>query len=146
MKVKDIMTKNVATIGPDNTVLDASKVMQTHNVGAVPVCQQDGKVVGIVTDRDIVVRCIANDGDPKTTKIKDMMTPNVISAEPSMDADTAAQIMANNKIRRLPVLNNGIIAGMIAIGDLATKHVLQNEAGDALSEISEPAKPFNMMQ
>lgn len=146
MQVKEIMTTNIAVIGPNNSVLDAAKVMQAHNVGSIPVCQENGKVVGIVTDRDIVVRNIANNGDPKTTLIKDMMTVEVITAEPSMDIDLASKIMAQNKIRRLPVIQNDSLVGMIAIGDLATRHLLHEEAGSALSEISEPSRPSNMLQ
>lgn len=146
MQVKEIMTTQVATIGPDNTVLDAAKVMQAHNIGSIPVCQQNGKVIGIVTDRDIIVRNIANSGDPKTALIKDLMTKEVISANPTMDIDLAVKIMAQNKVRRLPVINNDAIVGMIAIGDLATRHILRSEAGNALSEISEPSRPVNLMQ
>ncbi|MDD3841087.1 MAG: CBS domain-containing protein [Clostridia bacterium] len=146
MKVKDIMTTNVAALSPENTILDAAKPMQTHNIGCLPVCQTDGKVIGILTDRDIVVKNLANDGDPKTTMVKDVMTKNVITAELETDVETAAELMASNKIRRLPVLENGALVGMISIGDLATRHIFQNEAGQALGEISEPSRPMNMIQ
>ncbi|MGI6538780.1 MAG: CBS domain-containing protein [Caldicoprobacterales bacterium] len=146
MKVKDIMTTNVAALSPENTILDAAKSMQTHNIGCLPVCQTDGKVIGILTDRDIVVKNLANDGDPKTTMVKDVMTKNVITAELETDVETAAELMASNKIRRLPVLENGALVGMISIGDLATRHIFQNEAGQALGEISEPSRPMNMIQ
>ena len=80
MQVKEIMTTNVATWAPDNTIMDAAKSMQTHNIGCMPVCQPDGKVAGILTDGDIVVRSLAGNGDPKTTLVKDVMTKNVITA------------------------------------------------------------------
>ncbi len=146
MKVRDVMTTNVATVAPEKTVSDTARVMQAHNVGAVPVCQQNGIVVGIVTDRDIVVRCIANNGDPKTTQVKDVMTQEVITASPDLDTEEAARTMAQYKIRRLPVVENGTLVGVISIGDLATRHLLQDEAGEALSEISEPSKPMNLIQ
>jgi CBS domain-containing protein len=145
MKLQDIMTTHVATVAPENTVLDASKVMQIHNVGSVPVCDPNGKVLGIVTDRDIVVRNIANDGDPKTTRVEDMMTRDVIFGAPSMDADEAARLMAQNQIRRLPVVQNDRLVGIVAIGDLATRFQLSDEAGQVLSNISEPSRPENMM-
>ncbi len=144
MKLKDIMTTHVATVKPDNTVLDAAKVMQAHNVGSIPVCAQDGRIVGIVTDRDIVVRNIANNGDPNTTAIQDMMTAQVIYGNPVMEIGQAAQLMAQYKIRRLPVVQNDMLVGMVAIGDLATRQTLHDEAGVALSEISEPSQPVNM--
>lgn len=146
MKLKGIMTTHVATIGPDNSVLDASKLMQAHNIGALPVCQQDGKVIGIVTDRDIVVRNIANEGDPKTTPVKALMTEEVISANPSMDVEEACDLMARHKIRRLPVVQNDRIVGMVSIGDLAVRYRFTDEAGEALSEISEPSRPENIIQ
>lgn len=146
MKLKDIMTTQVATIGPDNTVLDAAKLMQAHNIGAIPVCQQDGKVLGIVTDRDIVVRNIANDGDPKTTQVEALMTKEVIFGAPTMEAEDAVGLMAEHQIRRLPIVQNDRLVGMISIGDLATRYRFTVEAGQALSEISEPSRPVNILQ
>jgi len=146
MELQDIMTTQVAVVGPDNTVLDACKLMQIHNVGALPVCQHDGKVLGIVTDRDIVVRNIANGGDPKTTPVRTVMTKDVICANPSMEVEEAAELMAQHKIRRLPVVQNDRLVGMVSIGDLATRYRFVEEAGEALSEISEPSRPVNIMQ
>lgn len=146
MQVKEIMTNNIAALAPNNTILDAAKSMQAHNIGCMPVCQPDGKIAGIITDRDIVVRSLANNGDPKTTLVKDVMTKNVITAQPDMDVSTASELLATNKIRRLPVIKNDTLVGMIAIGDLATRNIFHNEAGQALSEISEPSRPANMMQ
>ena len=146
MQVKELMTTNIAALAPDNTILDAAKSMQTHNIGCMPVCQPDGKVIGIITDRDIVVRSLASNGDPKTTLVKDVMTKNVITAQPDMDVNSALEAMATNKIRRLPVVQNDTLVGMIAIGDLATRNILNNEAGQALSEISQPSQPMNMLQ
>jgi len=146
MQVKDIMTTNIATLTPENTIMDAAREMQKHNIGCMPVCQPEGKIVGIITDRDIVVRCIASNGNPKSTLVKDVMTKNVITAKPDMDADDALETMATNKIRRLPVIQNDTLIGMIAIGDFATRKVFHSEASQALGEISEPSRPANMMQ
>ena len=109
------------------------------------VCQQDGKVIGIVTDRDIVVAKHYNEGDPKTTPVKALMT-EVISANPSMDVEEACDLMARHKIRRLPVVRNDRIVGMVSIGDLAVRYRFTDEAGEALSEISEPSRPENIIQ
>ena len=78
MQVKEVMTSNIAALAPNNTILDAAKSMQAHNIGCMPVCNPDGKVAGILTDRDIVVRSLANNGDPKTTLVKDVMTKNTL--------------------------------------------------------------------
>mgnify|MGYP001174296393 CR=1 FL=1 len=146
MKIKDIMTTRVAFVAPDNSVLDAAKLMQAHNIGALPVCMQDGKVIGIITDRDIVVRNIANGGDPKTTPVKTLMTQEVITANPSMDAEEACELMARHRIRRLPVVQNDRLVGMVSIGDLAVRYRFVEEAGEVLSEISEHARPENMVK
>lgn len=145
MKLQDIMTTNIVSVSCDNTVLDVAKVMQAHNIGSVPVCDPNGKVLGIVTDRDIVVRNIANNGDPNTTAVKDMMTAEVVSGSPMMDVDSAARLMAEHKIRRLPVVQNDRLVGMVAIGDLATIHRYSDEAGEVLSDISDPSRPTNLM-
>lgn len=146
MNLQEIMTTKVITIDPNNTALEASKIMQAHNVGCIPVCNEDNKVLGVITDRDIVVRCIANNGNPATTPIQGLMTTEVIYGEPTMDGDAAARLMAQHKIRRLPVIQNDKLVGIVAIGDLATRYRFTEEAGQALSEISEPARPANVLQ
>ncbi|MCX7921377.1 MAG: CBS domain-containing protein [Clostridia bacterium] len=140
MKVKDIMTKNVAYINPMSSVVEAAQLMQKHNVGSIPVCDQTG-VLGIVTDRDIVVRNIAHGKNPQSTPVKDVMTQSVATITPDMDIDSATKIMSANQVRRLPVVENNLLVGMVAIGDLATDNRFDTEASEALTEISKPAKP-----
>lgn len=146
MKLQEMMTTNVITIDQNNTALEASKIMQAHNIGFIPVCSGDNKVLGVITDRDIVVRCIANNGNPATTPIQNLMTTEVVYGQPTMDGDEAASLMAQHKIRRLPVVQNDKLIGIVAIGDLATRYRLTEEAGQALSEISEPSRPANLIQ
>lgn len=140
MKVKDIMTKNVAYINPDSTVVEAAQMMQKHNIGSVPVCDQSG-VVGIVTDRDIIVRNIAHGNNPQSTPVKDVMTAEVTTASPEMDVSELTKMMADHQIRRVPVVENNRIVGMLALGDVAANHQLNMEASEALAEISRPAAP-----
>jgi CBS domain-containing protein len=144
MKLRDIMTDDVVTIQPQSTVMDAAIVMQAHNVGSVPVCTQEGQLMGIVTDRDIVVRNVANNGDPNTTKVEEVMTKQVITGNPDMDANQAVQLMAQNKIRRLPIMESNKLIGVVALGDLATNFAVNDQAGEALSEISSPSRPMNV--
>lgn len=146
MLVRDIMTHNLAVISPESTVEQAAKMMQAHNIGSVPVCGQNGQIVGIVTDRDIVVRNLASGHDPKSTKVNDIMTKDVITAFEEMDVDEAAKVMSERKIRRLPVIKQGKVSGMVALGDLATRYIFADEAGEALGDISEPSKPENIVQ
>lgn len=143
MNIQDIMTTNVYTIEPDNTVMDAAKIMQKHNIGSIPVCDSNKNVIGIITDRDIIVRNLANEGNPETTHIKNLMTKDVIFGNPDMSINDAGRIMAQNKIRRLPIVQNQNIVGMVTLGDLATRQYLIDEAADALSNISQPSRPIN---
>jgi len=140
MKVRDIMTKQVAYINPDSKVIEAAQLMQKHNIGSVPVCDQSG-VVGIVTDRDIVLRSISNGKNPQDTPVRDVMTGQVKTATPDMDVDEVAKLMATHKVRRMPVVENNSLVGMVSLGDIAVNNQYNFEASEALAEISKPAKP-----
>ena len=140
MKVKDIMTKNVAYVNPMSTVVDAARLMQKHNVGSIPVCDQNG-VIGIVTDRDIVVRNVAHGNNPQSTAVKDVMTSQVVTATLDMDVKDVSEIMSKQQVRRLPVVENNMLVGIVALGDVAADTRFDMEASEALSEISRPAKP-----
>lgn len=140
MKVKEIMTKNIAYVNPLSTVVEAAQLMQKHNVGAIPVCDKSG-VIGLVTDRDIVVRNIAHGKSPSETPVKDVMTSQVTTISPETDIDDATKIMSQNQIRRLPVVENNMLVGILSLGDMAADNRFDTEASKALSEISIPAKP-----
>lgn len=143
MKVRDIMTKSVAYVNPNSTVIEAAQLMQKHNVGSIPVCDNNG-VIGIVTDRDIVVRNIAQGTNPQSTSVKDVMTAQIKTASPDMEMDAVTQMMADQKIRRVPVVENNKLVGILALGDMATDQRFDTEASEALTEISRPAKPESM--
>jgi len=135
MKVKDIMTKNVACVNPESKVVEAAQLMQKHNVGSIPVVDRSG-IVGIVTDRDIIVRNIAHGKNPSDTPVRDVMTGQVITATPDMEVDEITKLMSEKQIRRVPVVENNMVVGMLALGDLATDNRFTMEASEALSEIS----------
>lgn len=135
MKIKDIMTTDVKSVSPNDSISQAALLMEQLNVGSVPVVDNN-KVVGIVTDRDIALRNVARGQNPNQ-KVSDVMTTNVTSAPPDMDVHSAADIMASNQIRRLPVVDNGNLVGIVAIGDLAVEDIFENEAGEALHDISQ---------
>jgi CBS domain-containing protein len=142
MKVKDLMTKDVTCVQTTDTIQKASQVMQQLNVGSVPVCQNN-KVVGMCTDRDIAIKAVAS-GNPHTTPVSQCMSTQVVTCTPEADAHEAADLMARHMIRRLPVCDNtGNIVGICSIGDLATVDIHINEAGDALSKISQPTPGQN---
>lgn len=140
MKVKDIMTKNVAYINPDTSVTEAAQLMQKHNVGSIPVCDKSG-IIGLLTDRDIVVRNVAHGTDPHSTPVKNVMTSKVTTVTPEMDIEQVTGIMSRNQIRRVPVVENNMLVGIVALGDIATDSRSDMEASEALSGISVPSKP-----
>lgn len=136
MKLRDVMSNPVIRIQPEESVAVAARTLARYNIGALPVCGSDGRVCGLVTDRDIVTRCLAANRSPSTTTVREVMTAQVVSARPDMDAALAAGLMGREQIRRLPVIENGKLCGMVSLGDLALKEESSIEAGDALTEIS----------
>lgn len=136
MKLRDVMTNPVIRISPDESVAVASRTLANYNIGALPVCGSDGRVCGMLTDRDIVTRCLAAGRSPSATTVRDVMTAKIIVARPDMDANIAASLMGREQIRRLPVMENGRLCGMVSLGDLALKEETSIDAGDALTEIS----------
>ncbi len=140
MKIKDIMTDDLAVISPDATVIEAAQLMQKHDVGVVPVCEGTN-IVGLVTDRDIVVRNIAHGKDPNHTPVRDVMTTQVKAISPETSLSQAAGIMATQQVRRLPVIEEDRLIGMVSLGDLATKAKYDVEVSTTLGEISIPSKP-----
>ena len=136
MKLREIMTDSVVRINPDESVAVAARTLARHNIGALPVCGGDGRLCGLVTDRDIVTRCVAAGRLPASTPVRDVMTTNVISAQPDMDTGAAAHLMGRQQIRRLPVVENGRLCGMVSLGDLANREETAYDATDALTEIS----------
>ena len=136
MKLRDVMSNPVIRIHPDESVAVAARTLNRYNIGALPVCGSDGRVCGLITDRDIVTRCLAAGRSPASTAVRDVMTSKVISARPDMEANLAAGLMGREQIRRLPVMENGKLCGMVSLGDRAMKDETSIDAGDALTEIS----------
>lgn len=135
MKVRDAMTKGVDFISTNSTIREAAEKMKELNVGDIPVVIND-EAVGMVTDRDIAVRVVAHGLDPQAAKVVDAMTEGIFTCKEDDEVESAAKIMAKNKIRRLIVTNdNNELTGVVSLGDLATS--LEREpACDALQEIS----------
>ncbi len=141
MLLKDIMTKNPEEVPVIESVMDAAEKMKELNVGAIPVFKND-KVVGIVTDRDIAIRAVAEGKDPKDTPVMDIMSTNVVSCPENADIQEAAQIMEKNKVRRLIVTDqSGKAVGIVSLGDIATKARLKDIGFEVLEKVSEPGRP-----
>ena len=136
--VSDVMTRNVRSLSPSSTIAEAAQAMDELDVGVIPVCEGD-TLLGVVTDRDIVVRAVAKglDGD---TPLTDVMSTNIRTARESDDLDTVLADMAASQIRRLPVLDGEKrLIGIISIGDIAVKGQDEEDVGQSLGEISAPA-------
>ena len=140
MLISDMMSPNVVSITMEEPAALAARLLYRHNIGALPVCGEDGRLRGILTDRDIVLRCVAAENDPATTPVKEIMTRGVVSVSPGDDARVATRIMAAEQVRRLPVLSDGKVVGMVSLGDLAKTRAYDMEASKALSEISTNVK------
>lgn len=136
MKLRDIMAHPVVRIHPEESVAVAARILARYNIGLLPVCGGDGRVCGVVTDRDLVTRCIASGRQPASTQVREVMTTQVVAVRPDMDAAAAAQLMGMQQIRRLPVVENGRLCGMISLGDLAGREETGNDAKGALADIS----------
>lgn len=137
MQVQDFMSKNVVSITPEESAALAARLLERHNLGALPVCDYEGRLQGIVTDRDIITRCVAANQDPKRVPVRDIMSQELHTVGPDEDIHAAARRMAACQVRRLPVVEGDQVKGMVSLGDLATSRRCETEAAQALSEISE---------
>ncbi|HUS18853.1 MAG TPA: CBS domain-containing protein [Terriglobales bacterium] len=140
MKVKDLMTLSPTSAEPDTTVEEIATMMKDDNIGCVPVIDEDGQVAGVITDRDIVIRCIAEGKDPAECRADDIISPQSICVSPNTDSREAAHLMADRQIRRLPVVENGKLVGMLSLGDVAVKEHDDRLSGDVLQDVSEGVK------
>lgn len=136
MKVREVMTSPVIKIHPDESVEVAARTLAQYNIGILPVCEKGDAVCGLVTDRDLVTRCIAANRSPAKTTVREVMTGQVLAAKPDMEVGVAAHLMGRQQIRRLPVMENGKLCGMVSLGDLACREESAMDAADALTDIT----------
>lgn len=135
MQIKDIMTRSVVSIAPEESVEVAARTMTRHNIGALPVCS-GGKLCGMLTDRDIVTRCLAANRQPNATQVRQVMTEQVTAVAPDMQTGVAAHLMGRLQVRRLPVVEGGRLCGMVSLGDMAVREETVMDAGDVLADVS----------
>lgn len=136
MTIRDIMTEPAVVISEKCSVVDAARVMREHNIGSVPVTNDNGYVVGIITDRDIVIRDVARGLSAIETPVSDIMTCNITTVPADADVYEVADMMSRDKVRRIPVTDNGEVVGLVALGDIALCRDYKIEAAEALCEIS----------
>ncbi len=140
MQVSEIMNPSVITIEPTESVSLAARLLTRHDVGSLPVCTEKGLLQGVVTDRDIIRRCVAAEDDPKGVPVGEIMTRYPAAIAPDDDIRQAAQLMAMQQIRRLPVVQEGKVVGVVSLGDLAKCGRYEMEVSKTLINISENVK------
>lgn len=135
LKLKEIMTQTVVKVHPQESVAVAARLLTHYNIGALPVCGNDGKLCGLLTDRDVVTRCMAAGRLPENTKVQEIMTNRLVTASPDMEVNAAAHLMGREQVRRLPVLEEGRLCGMVSLGDLAGREETSLDVADAMESI-----------
>jgi len=133
--IKDIMSTDCVTVSPQDNIYEIAVKMKQNDIGFIPVVE-GRKLIGVVTDRDLVIRGYA-EKHSGSTAVEEVISKDVTTVGPDTSVDEAAKLMARQKIRRLPVVSGGELVGVVAIADLAVREIFVNEAGEALSEISE---------
>lgn len=143
-RIEEMMTTDVETVGLNDSIYDVAQRMKELNVGAIPVVDGN-QLVGIVTDRDIVIRGLA-ENIPATEPVQKVMTVDVITIKPEQTVRHAVHLMSRHQVRRLPVLKDGQLVGIVALGDLAVREEVDSQAKTALAEISEPVRSYDFLQ
>jgi CBS domain-containing protein len=134
-KIRDIMTEEVECCSLLDNIYEVALKMKQLNVGAIPIIDKE-KLVGMITDRDIVVRGVA-EKHPGSTKVEDIMSNNLVTVSPDSTSKEAAKLMAEHQIRRLPIVEEGKLIGIVSLGDFAIRELTDDQAKEALTEISE---------
>ena len=141
-RVRDVMTTNPVTVSEKDSVRDAARIMAREDTGVVPVVEGK-KVIGLITDRDIVVRLVAEGKDPANARVKEAMSKSVRSVKEDTPINEVLELMSNEQIRRVPVVNqNNELVGIVSIGDIASRDRETGKVGKAIEEISE-GRPNN---
>ena len=142
MRVSEVMTHGVECTRPDATLREVAGRMKDLDVGSMPVCGDNDRLVGMITDRDVTVRATAVGADPGSTRVRDVMTPQVVYCHDDQDVAEAARLMKQNQIRRLVVLNRDQrLIGIVSLGDIAVESGDEQLAGNTLEAVSVPAEP-----
>ena len=138
MKIRDVMTPNPRTVSPNDTVQSAAQVMRAEDTGAVPVVE-NGRVLAVVTDRDIVVRVVA-DWATFSLPVREVASTDLVTVSPDMSTKDASALMGERQIRRLPVVENDRLVGIVSLGDLAVKAGHDHRVAETLEHISDGVK------
>jgi CBS domain-containing protein len=142
MQISEMMTRDVQCVKPDASIADAARQMKKLDIGCLPVCGKNDRLIGMVTDRDIVIRAVADNVDMEDTTVEEVMTPDIQFCMEDQPVEHAAQIMRDRQIRRLVVLNKDRrLVGIVSIGDIAVDTHDEHVAASTLEGVSQPAEP-----
>jgi CBS domain-containing protein len=135
--VRHVMTEAPKCLSPERTVADAAGLMEQYDVGVIPLADENDTLVGLVTDRDLVLRVLAKQRDPRDVRLGDIATTSVVTITPDTNIADARDLLAQHKIRRLPVVKEGKLVGILALGDIAVADASKRAVGEVLDEVSE---------
>lgn len=141
MTCAEVMTPSPTCCSPQHTAIEAAELMQREDVGLVPVTSENGgKLIGVITDRDIVLKVVAEGRDPRSTVVTDVMSTDLVTCLPQETVETVMELMATRQVRRIPIVDrDGSIVGIVAQADIATRIANPQETGQVVQAISEPA-------
>lgn len=137
MKIRDIMNTDIKWVTPETDLVKTAEIMQKYNIGVVPVCNDDKHLLGLVTDRDIVIRNVVTGKNPEDSYVKDIMSNTVKTGTPNMSIDEACDMMSEWQVRRLPIIENDKLVGIISLGDIALDYDFDVEVSNCLCDICE---------
>jgi CBS domain-containing protein len=138
-RLRDVMTPSPATVRISDPAILAAQVMRDEDVGSVPV-MDEGTIAGIITDRDIAIQIVAEGKEPQTASVGQYMSTDLVTGRPDMTLREASELMGRHQIRRLPVVDQNRLVGIVSLGDLALEHEEDEEVEETLEEISQPAR------
>ncbi len=141
MLVKEVMVENVITASPEINMVEAAKIMSDNNIGSL-VIVKDESLAGLITDRDILIKVVAKGKDIQSTKVGDVMSKEVIYVKPDLDVEDAAEIMTENNVKKLPVIDNDALLGIVTATDILTAHPKIMEKIESLVLVAKKEKPI----
>jgi CBS domain-containing protein len=138
MLVKDVMSKDIVSLNSNDSVENAAQIMRQYDIGVIPVCDDSHRLAGIITDRDITLNSVALGANAKDQKVCDFMTQNPVTGNPDMDIYDAIRLLSRHQIKRLPIVENNSLVGIVSLGDISQESNLEDNAGVVLKNISKP--------
>jgi CBS domain-containing protein len=144
--VRHVMSEAPKTLNPQRSVADAAGLMEQYDVGVIPLAGDDETLVGLITDRDMVLRVLARQRDPREVTLGEIATTNLVTVTPDSNIAEARDLMSEHKIRRLPVTKEGRLVGIVSLGDIAVSDTSKRAVGDVLSEVSESPSTTEMSE